>query len=132
MSALLIIDDGPLIRSILQEMLVQEWPDLSVLVATNGLEGVTLAAEEKPGLILLDGMMPVMDGYVAARRLRQTPDTRSIPIIAITSDGGEGKISTGLRSLCDAWVQKPFLIDELIQTIAELGGMRLNSAGGRG
>lgn len=68
-------------------MLVQEWPDLSVLLATNGLEGVTLAEKKKPGLILLDGMMPVMDGYTAARRLRQMPDTRSIPIIAITSDG---------------------------------------------
>lgn len=132
MDSILIIDDDPLIRSILEEMVLQEWPDLTVLLATDGLEGVTLAVEKKPGIILLDGMMPVMDGYTAARRLRQMPDTRSIPIIAITSDGGEGEISTGLRSLCEAWVQKPFLIDELIQTIAELGGMKLTSAGGRG
>ncbi len=129
MNSILIIDDDPQIRSILQEMLVQEWPDLTVLLAADGLEGVTMAAEKRPGLILLDGMMPVMDGYTAARRLRQLPGTRSIPIIAITSDPSEGEISTGLRSLCDAWVQKPFLIDELIQTIAELGGMKYNSAG---
>jgi CheY-like chemotaxis protein len=101
MDSILIIDDDPLIRSILEEMVLQEWPDLTVLLATDGLEGVTLAVEKKPGVILLDGMMPVMDGFTAARRLRQMPDTRSIPIIAITSDGGEGEISTGLRSLCD-------------------------------
>jgi len=132
MNSLLIVEDDPLVRSTLHEMLVQEWPDLSVLLAADGLEGVMLAVKKKPGLILLDGIMPVMDGYVAAQCLRQMPDTRSIPLIAITSDRSNGWISVGLRSLCNACLRKPFLVDELKQIIAELGGMTFSSAGGRG
>ena len=82
--------------------------DFEAIPATNGKEAVDLAVAEVPDLILMDIMMPVMDGLEATRLIRQNPKTRSIPIIAVTALGGRKDKEKCLQSGCDDYLSKPF------------------------
>ena len=84
----LIAEDNENIRCLLKILLQEK--GCEVLEARNGKEAIELAPEHKPDLILMDLSMPVLDGFEAARRLRQIPATTSIPIV-------------GLSALCDGW-----------------------------
>lgn len=79
----LVVDDAADIRTSTQMLL--ELSGHVVEVATNGAEAVAAASERPPDVILMDLHMPVMDGFTAARRLRELPQTRSIPIVAVSA-----------------------------------------------
>lgn len=78
----LIVDDEKSIREILEMSLEDEW---TVVTATSGQDGIDVASREKPDLILLDRMMPGMDGLTTLEKLRSNPDTADIPVIFLTA-----------------------------------------------
>lgn len=102
----LVIDDEVIIQNFLGTLLAAE--DVEVLFAENGEKGLKMAQEFQPDAILLDVMMPGMDGYETCRRIRATPALAEIPIIMLTAlDNREARIS-GLRAGADDFLTKPF------------------------
>ena len=103
-------------------MLIRELLQINgytVLEARNGKEGVEVAEEKNPDLILMDIHMPVMDGFTATRILKEGESTKMIPVIAISAYGMEG----GEEKLCetgfDAYISKPLDFKKFLETIAE-------------
>ena len=93
---ILIIDDEEPIRELLKLTLQSAGFD-SILEASNGEDGLALATRYMPDLILLDLMLPGMDGLSVCRRLKSSPDTRMIPIIMLTAKSDESDIVVGLE-----------------------------------
>jgi two-component system, cell cycle response regulator DivK len=88
-----------------------------VIQARNGQEGLNVAAAERPDLILLDIQLPVMDGYEVARRLRHPEETRSIPIVAVTSYAMAGDREAILAAGCEGYIEKPIDPDTFAEEI---------------
>ena len=104
---ILIIDDEEPIRELLKLTLQSAGFD-SVLEASNGEDGLALAMRYKPDLILLDLMLPGMDGLSVCRHLKTSPDTRMIPIIMLTAKSDESDIVVGLEMGANDYITKPF------------------------
>ena len=104
---ILIIDDEDPIRVLLKLTLQSAGYD-SVLEASNGEDGLALAVRYKPDLILLDLMLPGMDGLSVCRRLKSSPDTQMIPIIMLTAKSDESDIVIGLEMGANDYITKPF------------------------
>lgn len=92
-----------------------------VLQAANGADGVLLARQRKPDLILMDVEMPVMDGLTAAQVLRQDPETAGIPVIALTGETLHREQERA-RALCDAYLAKPCMPEILLVEVRRLTG----------
>ena len=118
MKAVLVVDDNSAVRMVLTDFLTMAYPTARILQAENGADGLALAQAERPDLVLMDAEMPVLDGYAAARQLRQMAETRAIPIIAISSGASNNELGKGLRSVADRSLPKPFTADEPLQTVA--------------
>ncbi len=88
-----------------------------VIQARNGQEGLNVAAAERPELILLDIQLPVMDGYEVARRLKESPNTRSIPIVAVTSYAMAGDREAILHAGCEGYIEKPIDPDRFVEQV---------------
>jgi two-component system, cell cycle response regulator DivK len=114
----LIVEDHPDMRDLLG--LIVERLGYVPVSASQGEEGVEKAAVEKPNLILLDMMMPIMDGWEAARRLRADPETKEIPILAITALAHSHDLNACLLAGCNGYIVKPFSILDLQAKIREL------------
>ena len=91
-----------------------------VLAAEDGEKGCELAASERPDLILMDLEMPVIDGWEATRRLKSNPQTRDIPIIALSAHALAGAREKALAAGCDEFDTKPIEFDRLVATIQRL------------
>ena len=88
-----------------------------VIVAQDGLEGISKAKEEKPDLILVDIKLPVMDGYEVTRQLRDLSDFKNIPIIALTAYAMKGDEEKTLEAGCDGYIPKPIIPEEFIKLV---------------
>jgi len=91
-----------------------------VLTATNGLEGLRKAIKEKPDLIVLDVMLPGMDGFEVCHRLRTESQTAQLPILMLSVKGQEIDKVTGLKVGADEYVTKPWERSELLAKIATM------------
>jgi two-component system cell cycle response regulator DivK len=91
-----------------------------VAVATDGEEGVAMAASEAPDLIVMDLSLPVLDGWEATRRLKGAPTTRPIPIIALSAHAMEGDRAKALGAGCDDYDTKPVDFPRLLEKIRTL------------
>ncbi len=91
-----------------------------VAVATDGLQGVAMAASDAPDLILMDLSLPVLDGWEATRRLKGAPDTRPIPIIALSAHAMEGDRAKAIAAGCDDYDTKPVDFPRLLGKIRAL------------
>jgi two-component system cell cycle response regulator DivK len=91
-----------------------------VLVALDGEQGIDMARREKPDLILMDLGLPSLDGWSAARLLKQAPDTGSIPIIALSAHTMPGDRERALAAGCDEYDAKPVDFERLLMKIGSL------------
>jgi CheY-like chemotaxis protein len=91
--------------------------DFEVLAAENGEKGCEMAATEQPDLILMDLEMPVVDGWEATRRLKGSPTTRDIPIIALSAHALAGEREKALAAGCNDFDTKPIEFDRLVETL---------------
>jgi DNA-binding response OmpR family regulator len=107
---ILVVDDEPENRTALQELLS---PEYGVVLARDGLEALRLVGESKPDLVLLDIIMPKMDGLQTCLRLRQSEATRTLPVIFLTSKNEASTEIFGLELGADDFIAKPFNKDVL-------------------
>ncbi|MBC8473368.1 MAG: response regulator [Candidatus Omnitrophica bacterium] len=115
---ILIVDDEDDLRKMLKLRL--QALDYDILEASDGKEGLDKARSEKPDLMILDLMLPKMDGYKVCRMLKFDEKFKHIPIIMFTSRGEDEYRATGKEVGADAYVQKPFETDALVGKIREL------------
>jgi two-component system, cell cycle response regulator DivK len=91
-----------------------------VLVAADGAQAVTMAAAERPDLILMDLSLPVLDGWEATRRIKAAPETRHIPVIALTAHAMAGDREKAIAAGCDDFDTKPVEMPRLLDKIQAL------------
>ncbi|HQZ02843.1 MAG TPA: response regulator [Thauera sp.] len=118
-SKILVVDDSPTERLALQELLSRE--GYQVVTAESGEQAIAGSKSEKPDLILMDVVMPGMNGYQATRTISRDDSTRDIPIILCTSKGQETDRIWGMRQGAYAYLVKPVDHDELIARIRAIG-----------
>jgi len=123
-SKILIVDDNPTNLRVLLQVL--EAAGYSVLAATNGPRALTIAAQGTPDLILLDVMMPEMDGYEVCRRLKQEVATQGIPVMFITANDQTEAVVAGFNAGGVDYIPKPFRQEEVLARVeAQLSLHRL-------
>lgn len=111
MNKILVIDDDDAINELLKINL--ELFGYDVLTAKNGIEGFALTKQELPDLVVLDVMMPEVDGFTVAKRIRENPETKTIPILMLTALGMVQDKVKGFDIGVDDYLVKPFEMDEL-------------------
>lgn len=118
MTKILLVEDHPELRHLLQGRI--EGLGFITIIAKNGKEGVDTAVAEKPDLILMNSIMPEMDGWEATRLLRSNPETKDIPILAATAMFRPADLRAWLDVGCNDYIVKPFTLDELSRKIRAL------------
>ncbi len=114
---MLVVEDHPDSREILTHLL--EFKGFAVSGAEHGGEGVEKALKEKPNLILMDILMPKMDGKEATRMIRSNPETQDIPIVATTVLYRDLEIRSCIEAGCNDCLVKPFTLQQLQGKIQE-------------
>ena len=117
MKKVLIVEDHADMRELLTWQI--ELMGLLPIAAKHGKEGVEKAVSEQPDLILMDIMMPGMDGWAAARELKANPETQKIPILAATALFRDSDLKSCLDAGCNAYIVKPFTFQELQGKVRE-------------
>lgn len=115
---MLVIDDDPVIRQLVAVNL--ELEGFRVDEAADGEEGIARAVETRPDVITLDVMMPNVDGWVAALRLRNDPRTSGIRIVVVSARTQQRDLERGRQVGVDAYVCKPFDPSELVEVVSRL------------
>lgn len=115
----LVVDDSPTERFFLSDLLRKN--GYEVLTAENGEQGVALAKSELPDLVLMDVVMPGLNGFQATRQLSRDPTTQKIPVIMCTTKDQETDRVWGMRQGAVEYVVKPVLAEELLGKIVALG-----------
>ena len=118
MARILLVEDNEMNRDMLLRRLAKR--GFEMLAAVDGAEGLRVAAEKSPDLILMDMSLPVVDGWEATRRLKRDPGTRRIPVIALTAHVLESDRQMALAAGCDGFETKPVDLNQLVATIDRL------------
>jgi len=116
----LVVDDEPNIVLSFEFLLKQVGYD--VRVARDGEEALASIAEFKPGLVLLDVMMPKRDGFDVCRTIRATPDWTDVRVIMLTARGSDGDRAQGLAAGADEYITKPFSTRDVVEKVRALVG----------
>src|SRR5574337_631162 len=111
----LVVEDEPDIRDLLSLHLARE--GFEVRTAGTGPQGLREVRSKPPDLVILDLMLPELDGLEVCRRLRHDPDTASIPVVMLTAKGDEADRVVGLELGADDYVTKPFSPKELVARV---------------
>jgi two-component system, cell cycle response regulator DivK len=114
----LVVEDNEAVRDLLALILARL--GYVPVLASHGKEGLEKAIAEKPNLIVMDMMMPIMDGWEVARTLRASCETKEIPILAITALFRPHDLKTCLEAGCNGYIVKPFSVLNLQSKIAKL------------
>ena len=115
---ILVVDDEIYIVHILEFSLTME--GYGVLTASDGQEALRLIESERPDLVVLDIMMPRLDGYEVCRRLRQDEQFKELPVILLSAKGRPVDREAGLKAGADDYITKPFSPRKLLEKIREL------------
>ncbi|HKM26794.1 MAG TPA: twitching motility response regulator PilH [Thiopseudomonas sp.] len=118
MACILIVDDSP--TEMQKLVLILEKHGHQVLKADNGADGVALAKQEQPDVVVMDIVMPGLNGFQATRQLTKIPATAHIPVIIVTSKDQETDRVWGQRQGAKAYLTKPIAEQTLIETLATL------------
>ena len=113
---ILIVEDEPLNMKLFRDLL--QVNGYATFEAKNGKQGVEMAREKQPDLILMDIQMPDMDGLEATRILKADPVTSGIPIIALTSGAMAGDREKTVQAGCDGFMSKPIDIRDFLEKVA--------------
>jgi twitching motility two-component system response regulator PilH len=116
---ILIVDDSPTERHVLNDMLTKS--GYEVMASDNGEDAIQKAKSLRPDLILMDVVMPGLNGFQATRAISRDPETRAIPIILCTSKSQETDKIWGMRQGARDYIVKPVNRDELLEKIAAIG-----------
>ncbi|HSL61657.1 MAG TPA: response regulator [Desulfotignum sp.] len=114
---ILIVEDEPQNRKLYRDVL--QYGGYTVFEAVDGRQGVTLAKQHQPDLILMDIQMPVMDGISATRMLKQDDATRHIAVLALTANAMPGDREKILEAGCHDYISKPFRLHAFLEKIRE-------------
>jgi two-component system alkaline phosphatase synthesis response regulator PhoP len=114
---ILVVDDVPFVRVLVKRFLGK---DYKVIEAGDGVEAVDIAQDQKPDLILMDIMMPRMDGYTSCYKIKSDPSTRGIPVVMLTAVGYELNVKLSKDMGADGYITKPFTSEDLHSTIDKL------------
>jgi CheY-like chemotaxis protein len=117
----LVVDDDDVIRQLITVNL--ELEGFEVMTAFDGQDCLDKVKDVKPDVITLDIMMPRLDGWEAASRLRDDPETADIKVVLLSARAQEADLQRGSRIGVDAYLTKPFDPDELIATVRRLAGL---------
>ncbi|MFN8093323.1 MAG: response regulator [Vicinamibacteria bacterium] len=120
MARILLVEDNDLNRDMLSRRLQRKGHE--VLMAADGMQGLLMAESETPDLVLLDMSLPVIDGWEAARRLKASPATAHVPIIALTAHAMSGDRERAIAAGCDDYDTKPVDFPQLLAKIDKLVG----------
>jgi DNA-binding response OmpR family regulator len=112
---ILLVDDSNTV--ILMEKMILSKSPYDLVVAKDGQDGVEKATSEKPDLILMDVMMPRLNGFEACKRLRAQNETAAIPIILVTTRGEEESVRSGREAGCNDYLTKPINGGELLTKV---------------
>ena len=115
---ILIAEDHPDIADLMQKTL--ELFDYRVAIATTGIKALEIATTLVPDLIIIDILLPEMDGLELTSRLKNLPKTRHIPILAVTAKAMPAERSKCLAAGCDGYLAKPFWYGELVAAVENL------------
>lgn len=118
--AVLVVDDSPTEQHVLKSILVKA--GFEVHAAANGELGIAEAKRLHPKVIIMDVVMPVLNGFQATRKLREDQDTADIPVIMVTTKDQETDKSWGLRQGADAYLVKPVTASELLERVEAVLG----------
>ncbi|MCB9421195.1 MAG: response regulator [Ardenticatenaceae bacterium] len=123
MKSVLVIDSNNLTREALVNVVSSTFPEATVIAAPDGSKGLHMAYNKQPDVIILEGELTGLDSFRTAKVLRHLPETRQIPLIALTCDDvSDDDDNTSLKATCHASMTKPVSPDKLIQTINSLQG----------
>ena len=114
---ILVVDDEPTIVRLMEFILARQGHEM--IVAVNGEEALEKIKSQHPDLVLLDIMMPRIDGYEVAQRLRADPATAKLPIIMLSAKAQDEDIRKGVEVGVDEYITKPFTPDHLVQVVAK-------------
>jgi CheY-like chemotaxis protein len=112
---ILVVDDEPTLVRLMEFILAKQGH--TMLVANNGEEALEKARSERPDLILLDIMMPRIDGYDVARTIRADPQIRETPIIMLSAKAHDEDIEKGMEVGVNEYITKPFAPDRLVEVV---------------
>lgn len=115
MAKILIVEDDPTTVQLIEFLLKKN--DYEVLIAHNGVEALEISKKEKSDLILMDVMMPKMDGIEAIEKLKKNENTRDIPIVILSALGQEMDVMRGLQAGASSYIVKPFSPKELLDEV---------------
>jgi Response regulators consisting of a CheY-like receiver domain and a winged-helix DNA-binding domain len=115
MQTILLVEDNEMNRDMLSRRLSRK--GFQVMTAEDGKEGVDLAVRQRPNLILMDLSLPVMDGWEATRILKNTEETKHIPVIVLTAHAMAGDEEEAYRAGCDNFDTKPVVLERLLEKI---------------
>ncbi len=117
-SRILLIDDHQTVFRLLEAIV--RIKGYTLLYAENGQQGIVMARQEQPDLILLDVMMPDIDGFKVCQYLKENEDTKEIPIMFLTARGADGDLELGRKAGADGFMTKPFQTIEVLKQIERL------------
>lgn len=115
---ILTVDDSKTIRLIIAKAFKPF--DCDVLEAANGVEGIAVAAKERPHIIILDLTMPVMDGYEALTKLKSDPDLKSIPVVMLTAESGRENVLRIAKQGVRDYLVKPFKEELIVERVSRI------------
>lgn len=118
MSTVLVVEDSVTQREMITDLL--KGSGLKVTVASDGVEALEQIQDQTPDLVVLDIVMPRMNGYEVCRQIKANPKTQSIPVVMCSSKGEEFDRYWGMKQGADAYIAKPFQPTELVGTVKQL------------
>jgi CheY-like chemotaxis protein len=120
MAKVLLVEDNEMNRDMLSRRLARK--GYEVVIAVDGKSGVDMASSERPDIILMDMCLPIIDGWDATRIIKASPETKAIPIIALTAHAMTGDCEEALEAGCDDYDTKPVELPRLLEKIERLLG----------